>query len=269
MFDKKIFWLASYPRSGNTWLRFVLSSLFFDFQDFENKWNMTKIIPDIHMDEPKNILAAPSLNLDNKMKNISLCKTHHTKPTNIKNRFRLQQLKTVGFLYIYRHPLDVLLSAINFSYYKGIEKFFLDRVVRTPSQLYEAGLIDQYLINFMEKETEIKIWNSMSGSWLENVKYWLFLQNLYENSIAINYNKLVEDPIQNLMPLNHIFPSFNEKDLIESLDVAQKMTSSAKQNTFFWQKKKNNYKNFFDKQLVIAFHEQYKEILLELGLDCE
>lgn len=269
MFDKKIFWLASYPRSGNTWLRFILSSLFFDFQDFENKWNMTRIIPDIHVDEPKKILSAPSLNLDNKIKNISLCKTHNTKPTNIKSRFKLQQLKTVGFLYIYRHPLDVLLSAINFSYYKKINTFFLDGILKTPSELYEAGMIDQYLIDFMEKETEIPVWKGMAGSWLENVKSWSLLQKSYKDSIIINYESLVESPVQTLISLNTIFPSVDKKNLIRSLETAEKLTSSKKQNSFFWKKGTGNHKNFFNKDIVIAFYQKYKDVLLELGLDCE
>ena len=29
MVDKKIFWIASYPKSGNTWMRAIISSLFF------------------------------------------------------------------------------------------------------------------------------------------------------------------------------------------------------------------------------------------------
>ena len=29
MVDKKIFWIASYPKSGNTWMRAIISSIFF------------------------------------------------------------------------------------------------------------------------------------------------------------------------------------------------------------------------------------------------
>ena len=29
MVNKKIFWIASYPKSGNTWMRAIISSIFF------------------------------------------------------------------------------------------------------------------------------------------------------------------------------------------------------------------------------------------------
>lgn len=267
MFDKKIIWIASYPRSGNTWLRFILSSLFFEFKDFDNKWNMTKLIPDIHINTPEEIFGAPSVK--DKLNDISFCKTHHSKPTDIKNRLKLQGLKTVGYIYIYRHPLDVLISAINFSYYKGISKFFLDGKLRTPSQLYETGNIDQYLINFTENATEIKIWNKMSGSWLENVYSWCLLQKHYEPSIIINYDNLLENPLKELMVLHDYFPKLEKNNIIQSLEIARKLTYSNKQNSFFWKKETGTHKKYFNKNLISVFNKKYGDILSELSLDCE
>ena len=42
--EKKIFWIASYPKSGNTWLRAIISALFYSPAGVFN-FNLLKHIP--------------------------------------------------------------------------------------------------------------------------------------------------------------------------------------------------------------------------------
>ena len=84
-----IIWLASFPKSGNTWLRSIISSLIYSddgifnfelnkkikqfpsipfFQDLTQDYN------NIHEIKKLWILAQDRLNLDNKLK---FLKTHH------------------------------------------------------------------------------------------------------------------------------------------------------------------------------------------------
>ena len=42
--EKKIFWIASYPKSGNTWLRAIISALFYSPDGVFN-FNLLKHIP--------------------------------------------------------------------------------------------------------------------------------------------------------------------------------------------------------------------------------
>ena len=42
--NKKIFWIASYPKSGNTWIRAIIASLFFS-NDGLFKFELFKNIP--------------------------------------------------------------------------------------------------------------------------------------------------------------------------------------------------------------------------------
>ena len=53
---KKIIWISSYPKSGNTWMRFLISNYFFNI---ENEFNFQ--IAD------KNILMFPQLSLMKKI----------------------------------------------------------------------------------------------------------------------------------------------------------------------------------------------------------
>ena len=43
----KILWIASYPKSGNTWIRFLIASLFSG--SIERSIEVEHLIPDIHV----------------------------------------------------------------------------------------------------------------------------------------------------------------------------------------------------------------------------
>src|SRR3954468_15898594 len=94
---RTITWLASYPKSGNTWLRFMAANLLFGAQTSAEALN--RLVPDLH--EMSSIPAAPE--------NPVLIKTHFACS---------QQLPlfgvTHGPIYIVRHPADVMVS--NFHY---------------------------------------------------------------------------------------------------------------------------------------------------------
>ena len=57
---KKIFWLASYPKSGNTWIRAILSSIFFTpdgIFNFKLLKNITAFDSGINYEFLKNFLT--------------------------------------------------------------------------------------------------------------------------------------------------------------------------------------------------------------------
>ena len=43
--NKKIFWICSYPKSGNTWVRLILSGLFFTNDGIINNFELLNKIP--------------------------------------------------------------------------------------------------------------------------------------------------------------------------------------------------------------------------------
>ena len=57
--NKKIFWVASYPKSGNTWIRAIIASLFFS-NDGVFKFELFKNIPNFERKE--NYQFVESLN---------------------------------------------------------------------------------------------------------------------------------------------------------------------------------------------------------------
>ena len=119
-----IIWLASYPKSGNTWLRFFILSLLFGNKD------------NINLDHLKNIEQFPSksqfesLGIDlkdlrevsknwvnvqkkiNSHKKLRFYKTHNTLCQIDRNSFT-DQNNTLGTIYIVRDPRNVITSLKN------------------------------------------------------------------------------------------------------------------------------------------------------------
>ena len=127
---KKIFWLASYPKSGNTLMRAILSSLFFSLNgkysnellDWIESFETCARLKFIEVENPQDIKKISNLEIlskywqemqTEKRFNIkeSFCfiKTHSALTNIFGNKFTNEKL-TRGLIYIVRDPRDILLS---------------------------------------------------------------------------------------------------------------------------------------------------------------
>jgi len=153
--DDDIF-IVSYPRSGNTWMRFLLGSLF-----FENKidWtNLEDMVPDIYINSDKKMLELASPRL---------IKSHHPYDSRYKK-----------VIYIVRDVRDVVLSYYKWhlkmkeSYNEDFQSFF---------KKFIAGDLDSF-----------GDWGTNVRSWLNNkeeVEYgFLFLK--YEDLMDDTFNEI-------------------------------------------------------------------------------
>lgn len=99
-----ICWLASYPKSGNTWVRFLLHQYFFGRAD--RSLEIVSTIPDVHGHAGQ--LAGRSI--DTRAGPLTLAKTHHRRSPSMP--FAGHSARAI---YIARHPRDVMWSCLNYA----------------------------------------------------------------------------------------------------------------------------------------------------------
>lgn len=146
----KIVWIASYPRSGNTWMRFLLANLLYG--QVQSSVALNKLIPDIH-----RAVAGGQLHGKRKL----LMKTHWSFDPGLPLRE-----DTIGAIYIVRHPIDVLAS--NLDYYLVRSREFTALDSEEARRETTRRWIDDYVAHGGSRQgRELGF-----GTWTENVRGW-------------------------------------------------------------------------------------------------
>ena len=184
-----IIWLASYPKSGNTWVRSIISSLLysddgnFSFElmlkvsQFPEKKYFKNFINDFgNFNQIKEnwISAQDMINLDNQIK---VLKTHQGKYTVGKDSFTNDQ-NTLATIYIVRDP-RTLISSISNHYTLTFDE--ASNFLMTPQIIGNNK-------SWEDKETGMKCllgrWNDHYLSWTRNKS----------NLLLIKYEDLIHNP---------------------------------------------------------------------------
>ena len=185
-----IIWLASYPKSGNTWVRSIISSLLFT-EDGNFNFNLIKNIKqyptkdqfkqfttnfeDINEIKKYWVLTQEKINLDNQIK---FLKTHHLN-CKIDGCSFTNKENTLATIYIVRDPRN-LVSSISNHYDYSIEEsknFILSQRLIGGNKVL-GDLNKNYLPTIL-------------GSWKEHYKFW---KNKNENYLLIKYENLINQP---------------------------------------------------------------------------
>ena len=208
-----IIWIASYPKSGNTWVRSIISSLIysndgnFDFdllkkiQQFPNKKYFENFTNDFHnINEIKKywIESQNFINLDKKVK---FFKTHHINCKIGEHAFTNKN-NTLGTIYVVRDPRNLINSFTNhYSIDKNTAKNFI------TSKKSVTGALGE-----MKKDNNIF---TILGSWNDHLKSWT---NMNQNFLLIKYEDLIKNPLNEINKIikflaNLIDFSYNEEKI--------------------------------------------------------
>ena len=182
-----IIWIASYPKSGNTWLRSIITSLLYttdgifdfklikkikqfptrnQFQEFTRNFN------DINEISKFWLLAQDKINLTEEIK---FFKTHNLNCAVNKNSFT-NKSHTLGTIYVVRDPRN-LINSIKNHYNKGNDE--------------EAKnfLISKKILSRVPKDNEADI-ATLLGSWSDHYNFWTKKNS---NLLLIKYEDLILD----------------------------------------------------------------------------
>ena len=121
----KIVWLAAYPKTGSTWLRTIIQQLL--APGVRGK----EAIPSLDRDYPQEAPTYAVMNTEAKMLRTHCQPEHKVFQRMIKQR---PDDEVIGVMTIQRHPLDVLLSQLNYSFVLGRKQSFKGEELKKCAQ---------------------------------------------------------------------------------------------------------------------------------------
>ena len=276
-----IIWLASYPKSGNTWIRAFISSLLFSKDGINDFSNLSKIRQFPNRDlfksfvknfqDPKEIYtnwknAQDQINLDNKIK---FFKTHHVN-CEVGNFKFTDNNNSLGVIHIVRDPRTVLLS---------MKKHFkLNDFQQTKEIIFD----ENSCIGFVKKDGNNKNLSNkvptLIGSWGLNYLSW---KNKIQNYLLIKYEDLVSNPKEEFYKISSYLEKLMECkfdkykinnaiqttsfDKLQELEKAGKFKEYKQNSNFFHLGPKNDWKTILDTKIVDEINFKFKNEMLELG----
>jgi hypothetical protein len=276
-----IVWLASYPKSGNTWLRAIVSALIhtengiFDFsllkkvQQYPSRKffkDFTTNFDNINDVSKYWILTQNKINLN---KEIKFFKTHNLN-CKINNNSFTNKFNTLATIYIVRDPRSLVLSISN-HYSKTIEeseKFLNEPKIISGSQ--------------KKKDLENHI-ATLIGTWKENYNFWTKKNS---NLLLIKYEDLlnnIDNEIEKIAGFLNKYvrfklDEFKKKNIIETtkFENLRKMESAGlfaenafdknnnKKVMFFHKGPENNWRDLLDKDLQKKIESNFLSEMKEL-----
>ncbi len=270
-----IIWLASYPKSGNTWVRLFLNTLLYTdnelninnikIEQFPNKKHFKNLLNNFSDAKKviKNCLNAQyALNLDNKLKifktHSAFWKTAEDTFTNIEN--------TLGVIHIVRDPRNVITSIKN-HYGKNSYKESLDFMINEKKFIGAKNTQEEFDI-----PTLISSWSNHYNSW----------KKFKKNYLLIKYEDLLNNPnteffkitkyLSNVTNLNfdnnnikRVVKDCNFENLKNQEDQMGFLESPKNLNKkFFFLGPKNNWKNFLNENIKKKIEDNFKEEMKDL-----
>tara|TARA_B100000989_G_scaffold154410_1_gene115165 strand:- start:215 stop:1066 length:852 start_codon:yes stop_codon:yes gene_type:complete len=279
-----IIWVASYPKSGNTWLRALLSSYFYSYDGNYNE-NLLKEIDQFPVrkyfekfDYDKTIVADTTkfwikaqeiINSDNKLK---FFKTHNI--FGKVNNFDFTNIKnSIGAVYIVRDPRNVITSIKN--HYELDDETAFKWMTDKNNYIYDIERVKQ--VGYGDFQF-ISSWDLNYKSWkiqkkipikfiryedLTNQTYEVFLE-LIEFIYKVTNNSKIIDKIKLKNALNSTtFEKLKRRERKHGFSEAVSFTSNKKVQ-FFNLGPQNNWKKILNKDLEKKISELYEQNLREL-----
>jgi hypothetical protein len=252
---KKNIFLASYPKSGNTWLRAIITNALIK----EKKFSLDELKKILLLSSKKNFKNFKNIKYSNDedidfdwmLENIINCQKHLNKTNQDFNIYKTHSVRhrkftnetvNMGFIYIVRDPRDIVISL---SHFAGGS---LDRTI--DEMLYSKKLMTR---SNSAKEL-LSTWNLHTKSWLE-----------YSNvsRLFIRYEDLINKTEENILQIFNFLNKITHNKLIPTkIDIKKIVQETSinnlkKEEDLFGFNEASKYSKFFRSGRT----EQWKDIL--------
>ena len=272
-----IIWIASYPKSGNTWVRSFLTSYYFckngifdvqnldKIQDYPNKQFFESEVKEgeihKHWEKSQKTLCDK--------KEIRFLKTHNSLIEAFGNKFTHPKY-SLGVIYVVRDPRNVITSIKNHNDFQTYDEAL--KLMQNDN----AILTDYKHLKNYAKTTIMNSWRINYQSWLNN--------NFFRR-LTIRYEDMITNPVQTFRDIvvfinticrfndNFDLEKFNNSIETTSFKNLQNLEEEGKfsENVyskydkrkikFFYQGPNNDWKKNLNQELAIKMNEYYKDDL--------
>ena len=271
--NKKIFWIASYPKSGNTWVRAIISSLFFSNDgnfnfgllkniaafDLKSKYSFVK---DLHINDYNNLSKIEILSkyrlLAQKNAEVggdfAFFKTHSSN-ININNYPYTNKDNVRGIIYVIRDPRDIVIS---YSYHLNAS---IDETIEIITN-------QKYFVNYDSLPYLMSSWDLHYQSWI----------NLKVPKLIIKYEDMINNTSNKLNDIFSFFSnnfgfSFNKSALfsnilnstnflaLQNLEKESGFNEAKKHTKFFRKGKINQWNNILTESQKKIIENNFKKIM--------
>ncbi len=276
-----IVWLASYPKSGNTWIRIFLSTLLYSpakpkvdinktyikqFPIRSDFNNLTNNLMDLDEFAKNCIPAQKKINQDNKIK---FLKTHNAYWQNYeKNFFFTDEQNSLGAIHIVRDPRNVITSVMDYfnkDNYNETLEFLTDNYKVVGGTNFESGV-----------PTILLSWANHYNSW----------KNFRKNYLLIKYENLINKPQEEFLKITNYLSKignfkFNKKEVLEIVEnckfenfsnqeknegfIDNSATNKNFKKKFFRMGPKNNWEDLVNSEIISKIETHFKKEMIELN----
>ena len=281
-----IFWISSYPKSGNTWLRILLASYYYtkdgtyDEKVLKNidQFPQKKFFNDFNYDQkvPTDtiklwIKAQEKINQDKKLK---FFKTHNA--FGKLNNFDFTNIEnSIGCVYIVRDPRNVITSLKNF--YEMNDDQAFKWITNKNQYIYDVHKFEtigysnfQFISSW---DTNFESWKIQKQIPIKVIKYEDLLNETYTvfydvinfiNKTINSEEKIFKNKIKNAVN-SSLFSKLKEKEKKEGFSEAPKSKLLNSKIPFFNLGPDNNWKKILNDNLKDRLNNTFKKKLKELS----
>ena len=281
-----IIWLASYPKSGNTWVRSFLNSLLFNknneadlseiskIDQYPKRSHFVNLVDEIDNLEKLSSSWIESQKILNKDKKIKILKTHHAL-CKYQNSFFTNGEVSLGTVHIVRDPRNVISSILyHFSKknYWDAKKFLFDenKALGKKFDIKDPNVNKNIFTVISSWKNHYNSWKQFKRNYLL-IKYEDLIQDPHEefNKLAEYLSKLLNLKFDatniNLSVRSNSFENLKkfekENGFVEAIN--DKETGEIKR--FFNLGPENDWKKLLDIKLKEDIEKEFKTEMRELG----